>query len=93
MVWGSEIEVAHERELEELRREIGTLRHELDVARGERDLALEDLGERQAERAYVAAGWRLVTGRGHVVLDSSAQEPTAWGGRGHRIYVKAAERQ
>lgn len=88
-----EIHLAHERQIEDLRREIGTLRHELDVARGERDLAFEDLAERQAERAYVAAGWRLVTGRGHVVLDSRAEQPTAWGGRGHRIYVKASERR
>lgn len=89
-LWANAHDLAHAREVEDLRREIGTLRHELDVARGERDLAIQDVVERIE---YDAVGWRLVTGRGHVVLDSNAAQPTAWGGRGHRIYIKAAERR
>lgn len=54
-------DLAHHREVEELRREIGTLRHELEVTRAQRDAFMEDsdsfLQQRNRARALIVAWW------------------------------------
>ena len=54
-----------------------------------------DLLERRLDalidERFAYAGWRLVTTAGKVSLRSDVNQPTAWGGRGHRLYVRRLE--
>lgn len=44
-----------------------------------------------ADAGFVQCGWRLVTARGHVVLRSDVDRPSAWNGGGHPIFVRRFE--